>query len=141
MIARELTPEQEVMIDHRLDQAFAFIRDVIDDPVILEEIPDGSQLRFLDVTIGEVVVRLTAYPEAGPSWSWTARITGPARWAAEGRKPVNVLPGATGVTRKGSAAHPAHGHTAEEALAALEEQLRAASQHLEADFGSGRRTA
>jgi hypothetical protein len=138
MSPKDLTPEQIATIDQRLDQTIAFIRDVVDDPVILEEIPDGSTLRFLDVTIGDNAIRLTAYPDAGPAWSWTARVTGPANWAAIGRKPVSARLSDNGGMRDVS---PAHGQTAEEALSALEEKLRNAPHHVEANFQPGRRTA
>lgn len=141
MAPDELTKEQIATIELRLDQAFAFFRDVVDDPAILEEIPGGSTLRFRDVTLGEEMIRLTAYPDAGPTWSWTARVTGPAKWAVEGRKPARVRPDNAEGTWERAEAHPEHGHTAEDALSALEEKLRNAPHHLEADLRSGRRTA
>ncbi len=141
MSPRDLTPEQAALIDHRLDQAFAFIRDVIDDPVILEEIPGGSSLRFSDVTIGDVEVRLTAYPDEGPSWSWTACITGPVAWAAAGRNKVQSFAGEVGGEGDSPSSLPAHGNTAEEALLTLEEKLRAMPQQLGDNVRPERRTA
>jgi hypothetical protein len=141
MSPKDLTPEQVATIDHRLDQTFAFIRDVVDDPVILGEIPSGSRLRFRDVAIGEEMIRLTAYPDVGPAWSWTARVTGPANWAAAGREPVSARPGEAGGMAERSVAHPEHGYTADDALSALEEKLRNAQRLIEAGFQPGRRTA
>jgi hypothetical protein len=72
-----ITPEQAAMIDQRLGQAFAFLRDVLDNPGVLEEIPDGAMLRHRDVVLPEtgVYVRLTAYrTEGAPHWS--ATVTG-----------------------------------------------------------------
>ena len=131
MAADELTPEQVATIERRMDQAFAFFRDVIDDPVLLKEIPGGSTLRFHDVPLGDVVVRLTAYPDLGFSWSWTARITGPADWVAEARKRDPSLPSEEGVAQQLRWWQPEHGHTAEEALVALEQQLRDATRQAE----------
>lgn len=141
MSYRELTEEQIATIDVRLDQAFAFFRDVLDNPALLEEIPGGSTLRFSDVMIGEAAFRLTAYPDDGPNWAWTAKVTGPADKAVIGRERANASRFGAEETRDSTATHVGHGHTAEEALAALEEKLRDAPRQFEAGFRPGRRTA
>lgn len=132
MKARELTPEQEATIDQRLDQAAVFMQDVLDDPAILADIPDGSVLRFSNVTIGSVDFRLTAYADSHVSHTWTALVTGPAEWAAEGRKPFGATPNGVGGKWGSPPLYPEHGSTAEAALAALEEKLRDSRGRLEA---------
>ncbi len=141
MSYRELTEEQIATIDLRLDQAFAFFRDVLDNPALLEEIPGGSALRFTDVVIGDAAFRLTAYPDDGPNWAWTAKVTGPADKALIGRERADASRFGTEEKRGSTSTPVGHGHTAEEALSALEAKLRAAPQHFKADFTPGRRTA
>lgn len=73
----DITAEQAAMVDQRLGQAFTFLRDVLDHPGILEEIPDGAMLRHRDVVLPEsgVQVRLTAYQAQGAP-QWSATVTG-----------------------------------------------------------------
>jgi hypothetical protein len=137
----ELTEEHVATIERRLDQAIAFFRDVLENPALLEEIPDGSTLRFSDAVIEDVAFRLTAYPDAGPNWAWTAKVTGPADKVAIGRERADASCLGTKETGDSTSTQVGHGHTAEEALSALEEKLRDASRQFEAGFQPGRRTA
>lgn len=134
MSARDLTPEQEATIDQRMGQAFDFLRDVLADPTILDDIPGGATLRFSEVTIGETTFHLTAFPDEGAEFfspRWTARVTAPAEWAAAGRAPVgHPLNGAGG--KWGSPpTHPETGRTAEDALRNLEHKLHDARHQFE----------
>jgi hypothetical protein len=120
-----INPSRAALITKRLAQAFAFARDVIDAPRILEVIPDGSTLLFRDVEYHGEQVRLTAHPaQDRPGW-WTARITGPAQLATESRRWEPPL-GTQGMGGKWSSppTFPEHGPTANDALDALEEKLR-----------------
>lgn len=141
MKARELTPEQEATIDLRLDQAAVFMQDVLDDPAILTDIPDGSVLRFSNVTIGNVDFRLTAYADSNSSQNWTARVTGPTKWAAEGRIPFAAPTPGVGGKWGSPPLHPENGRTAEEALAALEEKLRDSRSRFDDPRHPGRKSA
>jgi hypothetical protein len=62
-------------IDQRIRQSFAFAQDVVENPSILEEIPDGSTLAFLDTETAGSHVRLTASRRANIDAKWTARAT------------------------------------------------------------------
>ena len=95
--AHDITPEQAAMIDQRLGQAFAFLRDVLNHPDILEEIPDGATLRHRDVVLPEsgLQVRLTAYRTQGTP-HWSATVTGISANAAH--KPVLPVMQASGAT-------------------------------------------
>lgn len=141
MKARELTPEQEATIDQRLDQAAVFMQDVLADPAILTDIPDSSVLRFSNVTIGSVDFRLTAFADANDSHNWTARVTGPAEWAAEGRKPFSATLNGVGGKWGSPPLYPENGRTAEEALEALEEKLRDSQAWFEVQGSPRRKSA
>jgi hypothetical protein len=141
MAPDELTEGQVATIERRLDQAFAFFRDVLENPELLEEIPDGSTLRFSEVMIGDVTFQLTAYPDIGPNWVWTAKVTGPADKVVMGRERADASRFGTEETRGSTSTPIGHGHTAEDALSALEDKLRNAPQPLDADLRPGRRTA
>ncbi len=72
-------------ITERIDQTFDFVRDVIDDPQILETIPNGSELVFRDAMDQEHSIRLTAYLPKHPGARWGARASGVWRSPAYGR--------------------------------------------------------
>ena len=97
---------QAPTITRRLQQGSEFLRDVLDDPRILEEIPTGATLHFRDVTMDQGQVRLTAYhtPEMA---DWMARVTGVSGEVVAERPPF-----------------AASGPTAEAALDALETEVR-----------------
>ena len=117
-----ITPEQEAMIDERLEQASIFIQDVFENPDITEVVPGGSEVRFHELVTGETTFHLVAFrPQNAPEDPWVARIIKPAEYVREHRsvaRPEDV-PGAGGnlVTR------PEVGDTAEAALDALAAKL------------------
>ena len=125
----DMTPAQVAQIDKRIAQAFDFMRDVIDDPRTLEEIPDGSRLAFRDVVIQQTRVRLTAYAAKDSPGYWIARVTGPALLAAEGRswRPPIETRGMAGKWGRPPTS-PERGETAAAALDALEAKLRNADR-------------
>lgn len=124
-----IDPKRAALITKRMAQAFAFARDVVDTPSILDEIPTGSTLRFRDVDMYGERAHLTAYPSSErPDW-WTARVTGPAQLATESRQwePPSKP---RGMNRAWSSPPPfvARGPTAEDALDSLESKLREVEQ-------------
>ena len=124
MSDHSIGPKRAELITKRMAQAFAFARDVIDAPVLLEEIPDGATLRFRDIEFRGEQMRLTAHPSPDrPGW-WAARVTGPATIAAASRRwepPIETR----GMGGKWSSPplFPESGPTAKDALDALEEKL------------------
>lgn len=123
----DITPAQAAQIEKRIGQTFNFVRDMIDDPRTLEEIPDGSRLAFRDVVIQQTRVRLTAYPANDQTGYWIARVTGPAPLAAEGRNWRPPLERQDMASKRGSPpTSPERGETAAAALDALEAKLRVA---------------
>ena len=68
---------QANVIDARLSQSFAFLRDVLANPSLVKIIPAGSLLRHRDVVLGHalVSVRLTAYKSPAQD-TWSATIAG-----------------------------------------------------------------
>jgi hypothetical protein len=76
MSTHDIDDATAAQIDQRLGQAFDFLRDVIDDPDILENLPDGSQLAFRDEEIDGYHLRLTAACRVNTDREWTARVTG-----------------------------------------------------------------
>ena len=71
-----IDPERAAQITERIGETFAFMRDVLDEPAILEEIPDGAEIEIRQVTISGQVYRIVAYrSESGPE-RWIARTTG-----------------------------------------------------------------
>ncbi len=125
----DIDPDLAALITKRMAHAFAFARDVIDAPAILEEIPDGSTLLFRAVEFQGEELRLTAHPWPDrPGWS-TARVTGPAQFASESRRwePPMQPRGMAGKWNS-PPTFPEHGPTAADALDALEEKLRDSNQ-------------
>ncbi len=120
-----IDPERAARITRRMAQAFAFARDVIDAPRLLEEIPDGSTLLFRDIEYCGEQVRLTAHPSPDRLGWWTARVTGPAQLATESHRWEPPI-GTWGMGGEWSSRppFPASGPTARDALDALEETLR-----------------
>lgn len=124
MSDHSIDPERAALITKRMGQAFAFARDVIDAPSILEEIPNGSMLLFRDVEYHGEQVRLTAHPSPDrPGW-WTARVTEPAPLATASRRWEPPI-GTRGMGGKWSSppSFPESGPTAPDALDALAEKL------------------
>lgn len=73
----DIDPKRAAEIERRMSQAFNFLRDVIDAPETLEQIPDGSTLRFHDIVADGRQLHLTAAQRAKIDPKWTARVTGP----------------------------------------------------------------
>jgi hypothetical protein len=121
----DITPAQAAQIEKRIGQTFDFVRDMIDDPLALELIPNGSSLTFRDVVIQQTRVRLTAYPANDQTGYWIARVTGPAQLAIEGRNWRSQIE-TEGVAGKWGSppTSPERGETAAAALDALEAKLR-----------------
>lgn len=121
----DIPPAQAAQIEKRIGQTFGFVRDMIDDPRALEEIPDGSRLAFRDVVIQQTRVRLTAYPANDQTGTWIARVTGPAPLAAAGRSRRPPIESGGMAGKWGSSpTSPERGETAAAALDALEAKLR-----------------
>lgn len=139
---RTFTQEEKTQISERISQSFAFLRDVLNDPAILEEIPSGSTLLFRDVVIGSITFHLVAHPDDEHEGRWIARITAPAAFAAE---PRNWSPPATLHGRGGKwsspATHPESGDSAEHALDALAEKLHDSRRHFVDALPTSRQTA
>jgi hypothetical protein len=72
---RDIDDEESRAIDTRLGQGFAFLRDVLADPSLVDEIPSGATLSYRDVAIGQGEVRLTAF-RAPDSVRWAVRVSG-----------------------------------------------------------------
>jgi hypothetical protein len=110
-------------ITERIDQTFDFVRDVIDDPRILETIPNGSELVFRDAVDQERSIRLTAYLPKHPGARWGARVSGVTSTATAGAPP----PSETRATPDHGGGWPsvAGFDTSDAALDALVAELRA----------------
>jgi hypothetical protein len=68
--------ERAARITERIGETFDFMRDVLDDPSILNEIPDEAEIEVRQVTISGQIYRIVAYrAESGPE-RWIARTTG-----------------------------------------------------------------
>jgi len=118
-------------ITANIERAFGFVADVIDNPRILDLIPDGSSLAIREAWIGRLHLRLTAYRPTESS-RWGARVTG----IVDGR----AGPGAERPTPPIDPeilAAVGDGADAGEAFANLEAELRAIG--LGADAGRARR--
>lgn len=134
------TPEEKAMIELRIEQGFTFLQDVLENPAIVEVVPEGSEFRFQEVVAGATNFHLVAFrPQNAPEDPWVARVIKPAEYASEHRnvaRPEDV-PGAGGnpVTR------PEVGDTAEAALEALAAKLLAAQPRVLKTVVDDRRTA
>jgi len=115
---RHLSPDEVTQTTKTLRLAGQFFRDVLDDPAVLEEIPNDAALAFTEVSIPGYRLRLTASQPAVTNAEWTACVSG----YIEGRS-ASPAPGR--VSRPNMAA-VATGATAAAALGALEEKLRVA---------------
>ena len=68
--------KRAAQITERIGETFEFMRDVLDDPAILEEIPDEAEIELRNVTIGERAYRIVAYRSESSPERWFARTTG-----------------------------------------------------------------
>jgi hypothetical protein len=119
----DIDPVQAAQITERINQAFDFVRDVIDDPQILDTIPNGSELAFRDAVDQERSIRLTAYLPKHPGARWGARVSGVTSTATADAPP----PSETQATPDYGGGWPsvAGYDTSDVALDALETELRA----------------
>jgi hypothetical protein len=127
-IARKLNMTQDEIdfITKRIEQTFAFLQDVIDNPAITAVIPSGSELRHREIEIEHRTYRLTAY-RTPRMRQWAARLTaGPEPADDEAPDGVEFRLPAWDV-RPSS---PARGETAEAALDVLEGKLRRATARM-----------
>lgn len=71
-----INDKQAEQITKRIGETFDFARDVLDDPSILEEIPDGAEINIRHVAVSGHTYHIVAYrSESGPE-RWVARTTG-----------------------------------------------------------------
>lgn len=71
--------ERMAQITERIGETFDFARDVLDDPTILDEIPDGAEIELRHVTIHDQTYHVVAYRAGAESERWVARTTGRTR--------------------------------------------------------------
>ena len=73
----EIDDEQAKVIDRNLALGFAFLRDVLHRPEIVNEIPSGSRLAHRDIHLPsfDTTARLTAF-RPRRSRRWGVRVTG-----------------------------------------------------------------
>lgn len=123
---RDFDPAETAQVAERIDRFFAFMRDAIDDPRIIEAIPNDSELTFRDVVRRGRTMRLTAYLPKHPGARWGARVTGIAPTAV----PVASSSTETQEPRDDADRWPrVDGYdTAEAALDALEAAIDAAEE-------------
>lgn len=68
--------ERTAQITERIGETFDFARDVINDPTILDEIPDGAEIGLRNITIREQIYHVVAYHAESEPERWVARTTG-----------------------------------------------------------------
>jgi hypothetical protein len=112
MTEHDIDEAEAAIITQRIGQTFGFVRDVLDNPALLEIIPDKSRLVFRDIIVKEIGLRLTAFPSPAHPGMWEARITGPPELAK--RAQASAAP---------QTPPPGIGESAERALDALEDAL------------------
>jgi hypothetical protein len=123
---RNIDPAEAAQITERIDQFFNFVRDAIDDPRIIEAIPNGSELMFRDVEHQGQSIRLTAYLSKDPGARWGARVSGSRQPAAVEVPSPSRIP--TIRDRSGQWPSVAGYDTAEAALDALEAAIGTGEQ-------------
>jgi hypothetical protein len=72
----DIDEARATLIDHRIDQSFEVLGDLIAEPRLLDAIPDGSKLAFRDVSIRGDQFRLAAFQEPEAGGHWGALVTG-----------------------------------------------------------------
>lgn len=118
----DIDPARAALITERIDQTFDFVRDVIENPQILETIPNGSMLMFRDVVHQRKSIRLTAYLPKHPGARWGARVTGAAPNTSVGAPPPSESRASWDHGERWP--HVAGYDTSDAALDALEGELR-----------------
>ena len=121
----EIDDEQAKLIDRNLELGFAFLRDVLHRPEIVDEIPSGSRLAYQEISFPEfglASVRLTAF-RPRRSRRWGVRVTGIGE--------IGALPLDRPAMRWLSSIFPLVEHatwaSADQAFAAVERALQSAS--------------
>ena len=128
MSERELLPEiddeQAKVIDRNLELGFAFLRDVLHRPEIVDEIPSGSRLahRAIPLPPFDLAVRLTAF-RPRRSRRWGVRVTG----VGEPGEPVRDHQAARWLHSIGPLVEHATWASADEAFTAIERAMQNAS--------------
>jgi hypothetical protein len=121
----DIDDARAALIDQRIGQSFEFLGDVIEDPRLLDAIPDGSRLAFRDVTIRGVRFRLTAYQAPERRDRWGALVTGYSRAESRNGDSGHSAGDHARFAPAGSLPDIQLGKTARPALDALEAELRA----------------
>jgi hypothetical protein len=67
--------QRAAQITERIGETFDFMRDVLDDPSLLDEIPDEAEIELRNVTVGEHAYRIVAYRSESDPERWIARTT------------------------------------------------------------------
>lgn len=116
------TLEDVALFEERVDQATAFLQDVLESPAITEVVPSGSEVRFQEVVTTATTFHIVAFrPEDALEDPWVARVIKPLEHIREHRNVARAedVPNSIGnpVTR------PEVGTTAEAALEALAAKL------------------
>ena len=88
---RHLEPEQIAQINERIRETFDFARDVIDDPTILEAIPDGAEIDTPHVIIDTHVYHIVAFRSDRDPDIWVARTTGRSNGDESAGGPSSML--------------------------------------------------
>ncbi|MDQ3225285.1 MAG: hypothetical protein M3Q50_01460 [Chloroflexota bacterium] len=70
-----LDRQRIAQITERIGETFDFARDVLTDPSILEEIPDGVEIELRTVSIHEQIYHIVAYRSENEPECWIARTT------------------------------------------------------------------
>lgn len=69
-------PTQTALISERIGHAFDFGADVLRNPQILDDIPDGAEITFRSVAVQQHVYHVIAYLAEREPDRWMARTTG-----------------------------------------------------------------
>jgi hypothetical protein len=123
-IDHHISPSQVAQITERIGHTFDFVRDVLETPEILEEIPDGAVLYTRAVNWRGECLHLVAHRAEGETSNWVARVTAPAHIARTSQRWMAPIESRGMAGKWGSPpTFPEQGPTAEAALDALEEKL------------------
>jgi hypothetical protein len=123
-IDHHISPSQAAQITERIGHTFDFVRDVLETPEILDEIPDGAVLYTRAVDWRGECLHLVAHRVEGKAGDWVARVTAPAHIARTSQRWMAPIESRGTASRWGSPpTFPEQGPTAEAALDALEEKL------------------
>lgn len=137
---RMYTPEEKALFEERIDQADAFLKDVLENPAITEVVPGDSEVRFQEVVTSAAIFHIVAFrPEDALEEPWVARVIKPLEHIREHRGVARAEDVPTSIGNP--ATRPEVGVTAEAALEALAAKLVGAGPHVWETAGAERRTA